>query len=55
MSKIKFKEYGYLMNRIAYWLISNEKKIKTKEVYNVGGKGVKYSTIKKKVLVDVMT
>ena len=40
------------MNRIAYWIISNNKKIKTRDVYNVGGKGVKLATMKKKIFAD---
>lgn len=50
MTSISYKEYEYLMTRISYWLINNNKKIKTRSVYNVKGKGVKYAEMKKKIL-----
>lgn len=52
MTKLTFKEYSHLMNKVAYWLIANNKKIKTRDVYNVGGKGVKYATMKKNILAN---
>ena len=52
MSKITFKEYSVLMNKIAYWIIKNNKRIKVRDVYNVGGTGVKLTTMKKKILAD---
>lgn len=52
MSKLTFKEYSHLMNKIAYWLITNNKKIKTRDVYNIGGNGVKYATMKKNILAN---
>ena len=51
MSSISFKEYSFLMNKIAYWIIKNNQRIKTRTVYSVGkNKGVKYSTMKKEIL-----
>lgn len=42
---IKYKEYAYLMNRIAYWLINNKKSFKTRTEYNYLGKKKKYDDI----------
>lgn len=42
---IKYKEYAYLMNRIAYWLINNKKSFKTRTEYNYLGKKMKYDDI----------
>lgn len=42
---IKYKEYAYLMNRIAYWLINNKKSFKTRSEYNYLGKKKKYDDI----------
>lgn len=47
MSSISFKEYSFLMNKIAYWIIKNNKKIKTRTVY---ADGIKYATMKKEIL-----
>lgn len=33
---ITYNEYRFLMNRVAYWLISNNKKIKMRSVYRKG-------------------
>lgn len=52
MSKLKFKEYSHLMNKIAYWIVTNNKKVKVRDVYNVGGDGVKYATMKKNILAN---
>lgn len=33
MTQIKYEEYCYLMNRIAYWLVSNNKSFKKRDLY----------------------
>jgi len=43
---ITYDEYRFLMNRIAYWLISNNKKIKMRDVYTHMGKAYKLSQVK---------
>ena len=50
--KITYNEYKTLMNRIAYWIISNNKKIKVRDVYNANGKGYSYAYVKKQILAD---
>ena len=52
MSEISFKEYSLIQNKVAYWLLKNNKKIKVRDVYNVGGKGIKYATMVKKIKED---
>lgn len=52
MSKISYNEYKLLMNKIAYWLISNNKKIKMRDVYSYDGKGYKLKEVKSKILKD---
>ena len=52
MTKITFKEYSLLLNKIAYWIINNKKPIKTRSVYNISNKGVKYATVKKQILAN---
>ena len=49
MSEISFKEYSLIQNKVAYWLLKNNKKIKVRDVYNVGGKGIKYSAMVKAI------
>lgn len=50
--RISYDEYKILMNKIAYWILSNNKKIKVRDVYNANGKGYKYSYVKKEILND---
>lgn len=50
--KISYDEYKYLMNRIAYWLISNNKKIKMRDVYTYNGKAYKLKQVKEYILKD---
>jgi hypothetical protein len=45
MDYISFDEYSYLMNRIAYWLISNNKQFKHRDLYNYGNRVADYNTI----------
>lgn len=42
---ITFKEYAYLMNRIAYWLVKNEKQFNTRTVYAYQGRVADYGTL----------
>ena len=46
---ISFKEYTYLMNRIAYWLINNNKKFNTRQLYSYFNRVADYGTIVKVV------
>ena len=43
--KITFKEYSYLMNRIAYWLVKNNKTFNVRTVYNYFDRVADYGTI----------
>lgn len=43
---ISYEEYKYLMNRVAFWLINNKKKIVMREVYTHNGKGYKLKEVK---------
>lgn len=42
---ITFQEYSYLNNRIAYWLINNNKKFNTRSIYGYFGREADYATI----------
>ena len=42
---IKINEYWYLMNRIAYWLINNNKKFNTRSLYGYFDRVSDYGTI----------
>ena len=46
---ISHTEYCYLMNRIAYWLIKNNKKFNTRTIYGYFGREADYGTIIKVV------
>lgn len=39
---ISHTEYCYLMNRIAYWLIKNNKKFNTRTIYGYFGREADY-------------
>lgn len=42
---ITYNEYAYLMNRIGYWLVSNNKKFKTRSIYGYFDRVADYATI----------
>lgn len=42
---IEINEYWYLMNRIAYWLVNNEKRFNTRGIYGYFGRVADYGTI----------
>lgn len=42
---ISFTKYTYLMNRIAYWLVRNNKKFNTRNVYGYMNRSADYGTI----------
>lgn len=44
---ITYNEYRFLMNRVAYWIIANNKKIKMRSVYTHNNKGYTLSQVKK--------
>ena len=46
---ISFKEYSYLDNRIAYWLVANNKKFNTRQIYNYFDRVADYGTIIKTI------
>lgn len=46
---ISFTKYSYLMNRIAYWLINNNKKFNTRQIYNYMNRTADYATIVKTI------
>lgn len=46
---ISFTKYSYLMNRIAYWLINNNKKFNTRQVYGYMNRVAYYATIVKTI------
>ena len=48
--EITYNEYRFLMNRVAYWLISNNKKIKMRDVYGQGGTPHKLSEMKQLII-----
>ena len=50
VKQIKFSEYSYLCNRIAYWLLANNKKFNTRDIYGYFGRVSDYATLKKTVL-----
>ena len=43
--KLGMKEYWYLMNRIAYWLVKNNKKFKTRQIYGYFNRAADYNTV----------
>lgn len=43
--RIGINEYWYLMNRIAYWLVNNDKKFNTRSIYNHFDRVADYGTI----------
>lgn len=43
--KIGINEYWYLMNRLAYWLVNNNKQFNTRQVYGYFGRAADYGTI----------
>ena len=44
-NSILFEKYSYLMNRIAYWLVKNNKTFNTRQVYGYNGREADYGTI----------
>lgn len=46
---ISFTKYTYLMNRIAYWLVNNNKKFNTRQVYSYMNRVADYGTIIKAI------
>ena len=44
-NSILFEKYSYLMNRIAYWLVKNNKNFNTRQVYGYNGREADYGTI----------
>lgn len=44
---ISFNKYSYLMNRIAYWLVKNNIKFNTRQVYGYFGRQADYGTLVK--------
>lgn len=46
---ISFTKYTYLMNRIAYWLVNNNKKFNTRHVYSYMNRVADYGTIIKAI------
>ena len=47
--KITFQEYSYLMNRIAYWLVKNNKTFNVRNIYGYFNRTADYGTIIKVV------
>lgn len=47
--KIGIQEYWYLMNRIAYWLVANNRKFKTRAIYGYFNRVADYGTIVKAI------
>ena len=50
MSTIKYKTYQKALSYIAYWILTNKKKVTECEVYSYNNKGYKLATVKKKIL-----
>lgn len=46
---ISFTEYSYIMNRIAYWLVNNNKKFNVRQVYGYMARTADYGTIIKTI------
>lgn len=46
---ISFTKYTYLMNRIAYWLVNNNKKFNTRQMYSYMNRVADYGTIIKAI------
>lgn len=46
---ISFTEYSYIMNRIAYWLVNNNKKFNTRSIYGYFNRVADYGTIIKTI------
>ena len=47
---ISYNEYAYLMNRIAFWLLKNNKEFNTRQLYGYFNRVADYGTIKRVVL-----
>ena len=45
MDHINLGEYWYCMNRIAWWLVKNNKQFKTRCIYGFEGRTADYGTI----------
>ncbi|WP_407415497.1 hypothetical protein [Methanobrevibacter sp.] len=52
MSSIKFNEYTYLMIRISYWLLKENKSFKKRTNYSHGKQKLTFAELKKKVLAN---
>ena len=50
MVNISFNEYTYLMIRISYWLLKNNKKFNKRKTYTHGKNKLNYEDLKKKIL-----
>ena len=49
LEKIGINEYWYIMNRIAYWLIKNNRKFNTRQLYSYQNRVANYETIVKAI------
>lgn len=47
---VKYDDYKIMANKIAYWVIKNNKKVKLRKEYNLGSKKADYSTVKATIL-----
>lgn len=47
---VKYADYKIMANKIAYWVIKNNKKVKLRKEYNLGSKKADYSTVKATIL-----
>lgn len=47
--QIDIQEYWYLMNRIAYWLVANNKKFKTRSIYGYFNRAADLGTVLKAI------
>ena len=47
---VKYDDYKKMANRISYWILKNNKKIKTRKEYSLSGKKANYDTVKKTIL-----
>lgn len=47
---VKYDDYKKIANRISYWILKNNKRIKTRKEYSLSGKKANYDTVKKTIL-----
>ena len=47
---VKYSDYKIMANKISYWIIKNNKKVKTRKEYSLSGKKASFEAVKKTIL-----